>query len=57
MSKNIVRLTYLQYFNDLEMVDSYAWGVVALTHLYKAITIAPVRKVKVVVGYMFPEVI
>jgi hypothetical protein len=57
MSKNIVHLTYLQYFNDLEMVDSYAWGVVALTHLYKAITIAPVRKVKVVVGYMFPEVI
>ncbi|CAJ2639984.1 unnamed protein product [Trifolium pratense] len=34
-SKNTVQLTYLKYFKDLEIVDNYAWGAAALTHLYK----------------------
>ncbi|GAU35375.1 hypothetical protein TSUD_57240 [Trifolium subterraneum] len=34
-SKNNVHLTYLRYFEDLEFVADYAWGFIALTHLYK----------------------
>jgi len=29
-----VDIAYLKYFRDLELVAGYAWGVVALSHLY-----------------------
>ncbi|XP_045822299.1 protein MAIN-LIKE 1-like [Trifolium pratense] len=51
-SKNTVQLTYLKYFKNLEIVDNYAWGAAALTHLYKGLSAATVPKVKIVAGYM-----
>ncbi|MCI71550.1 hypothetical protein A2U01_0092813, partial [Trifolium medium] len=52
MSKAHVNLTYLQYFCDIEMVDSYDQGIAALTHLYRMLNVATILKTKVVSGYM-----
>ncbi|MCI34353.1 serine/threonine-protein phosphatase 7 long form-like protein, partial [Trifolium medium] len=53
-SKNTINVSYLQYFNDLEIVDNFAWGATALTHMYKSLTTTTVLRVKVVPGYMTP---
>jgi hypothetical protein len=50
--KNIVYLIYLWYFEDHEMVHNFAWGDVALTHLYKALTATTKPRMKAVAGYM-----
>ncbi|GAU43131.1 hypothetical protein TSUD_348510 [Trifolium subterraneum] len=51
-SKNSVHLTYLRYFEELELVLDYVWGPVALTHLYKDLSTSATAGLKVVTGYM-----
>jgi hypothetical protein len=51
-AKNYVDLTYLKYFQDLDRVDSYAWGTVALSFLYRVLSNAIVPSCKYVAGYL-----
>ncbi|GAU16863.1 hypothetical protein TSUD_368120 [Trifolium subterraneum] len=48
--KNTIHLTYLQYFNDLEIVDNFVWGAIGLTHLYKSLTTTTISRVNVVLA-------
>jgi hypothetical protein len=47
-----VDVAYLKYFRDLELVDGYAWGVAALSHLYREINNASHYNIRHLPGYL-----
>jgi hypothetical protein len=37
-AKNYIYLTYLLYLRDIELINVYAWGPVALSFLYRELS-------------------
>lgn len=51
-SAHYVDVAYLRYFKNLELVSDYAWGVVALAHLYMELNNVFHYKTKHLSGYL-----
>ena len=45
-------VSYLRYFSDLELVSNYAWGDVALAHMYMELNNVCHYMTKHLAGYL-----
>jgi hypothetical protein len=50
-AKNYVDLTYLQYLREIQSVITYAWGLAALSFLYRELRNATAPKCRYLAGY------
>jgi len=51
-SAHHVDVSYLRYFSDLELVSNYAWGDVALAHMYMELNNVCHYMTKHLAGYL-----